>query len=194
MLHRLRDVERREEHQALAVDGVLDLARRGEQLAEQLGVADRAEHGDLVHVEAVRARVPWRGSRARGPRPWSPAACRASSIARSSMKLPVSATPAVMCSLPLLGQPASRAVRRRRYLEAELGPLAVLGLGADAPLVQLDDAPGVVEADAGAAARLEGRVVEAREAPEQLVLLGRAEARPSFQTETLSLAGGRRPA
>ncbi len=54
----------------------------------------------------------------------------------------------------------------------------MLGLGGDPTLMQLDDAPRVVQPDAGAAAVLEGRVVEAREAPEQLVLLRLAEARP----------------
>ena len=70
------------------------------------------------------------------------------------------------------------AVRRSRDLETELGPLALLGLRGDAALVQLDDAPRVVEADARAAAALEGRVVQAREPAEELVLLPLAEARP----------------
>ena len=47
------DVERREEYEARAVDGVLGVARGAEELAEQLGVAHRAEHRHLGHVEAL---------------------------------------------------------------------------------------------------------------------------------------------
>ena len=46
------DVERREEHEALAVDGLLALARRREQLGQQLRVAHRREDRDLVHRRA----------------------------------------------------------------------------------------------------------------------------------------------
>ena len=47
------DVERGEEHEARAVDGVLGVARRLEELGQQLGVAHRGEDRDLVHLEAL---------------------------------------------------------------------------------------------------------------------------------------------
>src|SRR5450759_3045203 len=114
------------------------------------------------------------------------AARKASSIAGPLMNVPLSTTP-LSCATPLFSSRQPRTVWRRRYLKTEFRPLAVLGVGADASLVQLDDAPGVVEAHARAAACLEGRVVQAREAPEELVLLGLAEARPQVPHRDLEL-------
>ena len=165
------DVQRREEDEPGAVDGVLDVARRVEQLAQQLRVAHGAEHRDLVHLEAVEL------------------ACLGEHLAHAAGVLGGRRAQrlvdrALVDEAACLGHPThvplprpapgcSRAIRQRRDLETELGPLALLGLRGDVPLVELHDAPGVVEADAGAAPGLERGVVEAREAAEEQVALSR---------------------
>ena len=50
----VRHVERREDHEAAAVDRVLDVAGGGEQVAQLLRVADGHQHGHLSRLEAVQ--------------------------------------------------------------------------------------------------------------------------------------------
>ena len=129
LLAEVGDVERREEHEALAVDVLLDVARRGEQLAEQLGVADRGERGHLVEVEAVELARPWRGSRGRGRRRRGAPPISAVMMAPSSMKVAgavsVLRAHGSLTRFKLVGD-VGRA-ERLRDLEGELGPLALLG-------------------------------------------------------------------
>ncbi len=63
------DVHGGEQHQPVAVDGLLDVAGGGEDLLVQVRVGVGQQHGHVLVVEALRAREPWSGRR--GPRPGS---------------------------------------------------------------------------------------------------------------------------
>ncbi len=89
------DIERREQDEARAVDRVLDVARRSEQLAEQLGVAHRAEDGHVLHVQALElGRLGEDLAHAAGI--LGGGRLRASPMAASSMNAPVSTTLVLM--------------------------------------------------------------------------------------------------
>jgi hypothetical protein len=53
VLAEVRDVERGEQHEAVAIDLLLDETRGGEDLFQQVGFASFHEHGDLRGIEAV---------------------------------------------------------------------------------------------------------------------------------------------
>ena len=162
VLAEVRDVERREQHETLAIDVLLDGARRGEQLGEQLGVADRGQRRDLVELETLGLGglgEDLADAAGVGPGAGDQRGDDGAFVDEGGWGCVGLRAHASLTRFKLVGD-VGRA-ERLRDLKGELGPLARSGVGANMSVMELHDTPRIVQAQAGPSPLVGGRGVQA---------------------------------